>query len=273
MDPFHLPAGPSRPPVDRQGRQPVPFPPDWDARLPPHRGGRPLLAFSFRLRFRPHRGLFRADAVLHRPVAALGAPVTAGFPPSLGHVGALRDLPYPARAQWLLRLQCLAADRVLYGGLRLRAAGDPDRHRDVAGRGQPLRMVRADLRRPAVGPFAALPRDPRLPRVYRRARDPRGDDRIRAEHESYRAGYRQREACRGISRLRGRGGGGALLGGRPLRLLEPSARAPACAEIRHLSADAAHVQSASAVGPLHPARYLALLLAERKDTGPGGLEA
>ena len=96
----------------------------------------------------------------------------------------------PAGAKRVLWLQRIAADRLFHGRLCLRSSGDCYRHRHVAGRGESLPLVRANLWWQAIGPIDPLPHHVQLPCIPRRARHSDRDDRICAQYEPHRAGHR-----------------------------------------------------------------------------------
>ena len=73
------------------------------------------------------------------------------------------------------------------------APGDPYRDRHVAGGGESLSLVCADLWRQAIGPIHPLPHDVQLPCIPRRTRHVDCDDRICAQYEPYCDGHRRSE--------------------------------------------------------------------------------
>ena len=87
---------------------------------------------------------------------------SARSPPGMEHMGSLRDFSSATGAQRVLWIQRAAADCLFHGRLCLRPSGDPDRHRHVAGRCEPLSLVCADLWRPAIGPVHPLPHHAQL---------------------------------------------------------------------------------------------------------------
>src|SRR5207249_4469362 len=109
------------------------------------------------------------------------------------HLGPLRHVSSAARAEWLLWLQCAAADRVLRRVPGVRAGRDPDRPRDVSGRRESFSDLPETLRRQAVRTIDSFPDNDRLCRVSRGPRHARDHDRVREEHESYRDGNRRHE--------------------------------------------------------------------------------
>ena len=148
------------------------------ARIPAHHRRRADLAFHHGPRIHRHGRYLHRHAFRYRAMEASGADVSAGAGAGLEHLGALRDVSLASGTERVLRLQRLAADRLFCGCLRLWRAGHSDRHRDVARGGEPISVVREDLRGQAGGAIDSLPYHAWLPGVPRRACDFDRDDRL-----------------------------------------------------------------------------------------------
>ena len=118
------------------------------------------------------------------------------------------------------------------------------RHSDVSGGSEPVSVVRADIRGPAISPFYPLPDHVQLPCIFGRARDADRDDGICAQYEPHRDGYRRSEAYRNVSRIRRNRRGRALMDRGALHFLAPSARSAACTEVSDVSNAASYAESA-----------------------------
>src|ERR1051326_6818945 len=111
-----------------------------------------------------------------------------GADASLEYVRRLCQLPFAAGAERLLWIQRTATVGLFRSCLSVRTALYFDWYRDGARIDEPLSMVCAAVRRPAVGPFDPFYSAALLRRVFDRACHAGGYDGICTKHESHRAG-------------------------------------------------------------------------------------
>src|ERR1700691_2444401 len=208
------------------------------------------MAFPQCLRVHCYWLSLRHHALRYGPVASSRATIAPRSVASMEYLGALRHLPSSARVQRLLRLQRPTANRILLCGLRLRSTGDPDRHRDVAGSGEPVSSLCQTFWWTTVSTFSSLSDDAWFLRLYRCACNFDRDDRLRAQYESHRDGYRRPSQSVGNDPgLRRHRRCHAYMDRSALCLLVLAAGSAACSEVRHLpsvvdDAEPAHSESA-----------------------------
>src|SRR5882762_11966939 len=112
MDPAYTAKSSARPTLDGERRCPLYFAVSRDAGLPAHNWYCTSLAFHRRSRFHRHRLSIRHHALRYRTVAAYCAHFAARHLAGMEHVGALRNISPARRAERVLWLQRIAADRL-----------------------------------------------------------------------------------------------------------------------------------------------------------------
>ena len=185
MDPVYAAPSSSGSNLDCKRRCPVYFSSGRHSWIPAHHRNRADLAFHHGPRIHRHRCFLHRHAFRYRAMEASRADITAGASTGLEHLCALRDVSHASGTERVLRLQCLAADRLFCRRLRLWRAGNSDRHRHVARDSEPISVVREDLWGQAVGALNSLSYHAWIPGIPRGSCDSDRDDRVRPEHESH----------------------------------------------------------------------------------------